>query len=427
MPTSAISNAEFYCAGSAAGSLAPAEPGSGPLACVKSKRIVFVSHDLSQSGSPLLLVETAVKLRQAGAHVRIVTLKNDTHEDDLAARNNIKVLPTQDSFEQSALADLVIANTAVASAWVDQYLQRFPDRGRSLVWWIHELDAETYAPHMQRLNQVAMALFDSYASLRRWTDTGVRFPRVVSVIYPCVDDQFIKKAAQAQFVYPRNRIARIFFGKHKFCSRIQIRRKLGIGRGDFVLSRIGLAPYKGHLPLVRTVERMLTDNPKLPIKLILVGFWNESERKSFLQGLSSPAQRAVSGNRVLPIVRDLAPYYAASDAFVMNSQGHGENFGRVTTEAMTFKLPVLGTDAGGTPEIVQDGITGLLHPVGDDGQRRLAENIIALMNDPNRARALGEAGYQRILEKFTGARFYAELGSLLAPLLTRATRSANSQ
>ncbi len=408
-------------------SLDPGEDASEPLSCVKSKRIVLVSHDLSQSGSPLLLVETAVKLQQAGAHVRLVTLGNDAHADNLAARNNIKILSTQESFDQSALADLVIANTAVAWSWVDQYLQRHPGGGKSLVWWIHELDAETYAAHMRRLDQVAMALFDSNASLERWTNTGLTFPRVVRVIYPCVDDRFIEKAVQAKFVYPKTGMARIFLKHHNLCTRAEIRKRLGIGRGDFVLLRIGLTPYKGHLPLVNTVERMLTENAKLPITLLLVGFHSEAEKSSFLQGLGKGARRALSENRVLPIVRDLTPYYAASDAFVMNSQGLGENFGRVTIEAMTFKLPVLGTNAGGTPEIVQDGITGLLHPVGDDGQRQLAENIITLMNHPQRARALGEAGYKRIQEKFTGARFYAELGSLLAPILTRAQRHADCQ
>ncbi|KAM1333711.1 hypothetical protein FF1_009592 [Malus domestica] len=56
------------------------------------------------------------------------------------------------------------------------------------------------------------------------------------------------------------------------------------------------------------------------------------------------------------------------------AQGLGETFGRVTIEAMAFGLPVLGTEAGGTKEIVEHNVTGLLHPVGHDGTRGLAEN-----------------------------------------------------
>ena len=72
-----------------------------------------------------------------------------------------------------------------------------------------------------------------------------------------------------------------------------------------------------------------------------------------MAGLNSGARKALSHRRAVRVVRNLTPYYAAADAFVMNSQGLGENFGRVTIEAMTFKLPVLGTNAGGTPEIVE--------------------------------------------------------------------------
>ncbi|TQD97693.1 hypothetical protein C1H46_016666 [Malus baccata] len=59
--------------------------------------------------------------------------------------------------------------------------------------------------------------------------------------------------------------------------------------------------------------------------------------------------------------------------------GLGETFGRVTIEAMAFGLPVLGTEAGGTKEIVEHNVTGLLHPVGHDGTRGLAENLRFLL------------------------------------------------
>jgi len=138
------------------------------------------------------------------------------------------------------------------------------------------------------------------------------------------------------------------------------------------------------------------------------------------------AQRALDLHRTIPIVQDLTPYYAAADALVMNSQELGENFGRVTIEAMAFKLPVLGTNAGGTPEIVENGVTGLLHPVGLEGQNRLAENILSLMNNPRKAKEMGDAGYKRIQGEFTGERFYEELGSLLAMIPHRRVEAVSS-
>ena len=109
----------------------------------------------------------------------------------------------------------------------------------------------------------------------------------------------------------------------------------------------------------------------------------------------------------------------------MNSQGLGENFGRVTIEAMTFKLPVLGTDAGGTPEIVEHGVTGLFHPVGIEGQERLADNILMLMKNRDMAKAMGNAGSKRVREKFTAMRFDAQFGSVLQ-IIFNAGRSGSS-
>src|SRR5262249_3279198 len=159
---------------------------------------------------------------------------------------------------------------------------------------------------------------------------------------------------------------------------------------DFVLTLVGLyPPRKGHRLLVNTVGIMVGENPNLQLKIILVGFASQYERAKFIRGLNQAQRKALGTRRAIPVVQDASPYYAASDAVVVNTQGLGENFGRVTIEAMTFRLPVLGTNAGGTAEIVEDGITGLLHPVDIPGQYVLANNILTLMNDPARAKAMG--------------------------------------
>ncbi|KAM1380550.1 hypothetical protein ACFX2I_022262 [Malus domestica] len=80
-----------------------------------------------------------------------------------------------------------------------------------------------------------------------------------------------------------------------------------------------------------------------------------------------------------PATTRVAALYSATDVYVMNSQGLGETFGRVTFEVMAFGLPVLGTEARGTKEIVEHNVTGLLHPVGHDGTRGLAENLRFLL------------------------------------------------
>lgn len=384
------------------------------LASVRGKRILLISHDLSYTGSPLLLVETAVKLRQAGASVALVTLAEDDDEYSPAARNDLEVLAVADSVEHSARADLVIANTCETRSWVNNYLTEYPHRGRALLWWIHEIAVAHYVGQMHSLARVATALFDSYACQKIWTDSDFKFPPISEVIHPAIDDTFLKEAARYRSRFPWTDILMRPLTRTDSQGRDAIRCRLGISRDDFVITLIGTyCPHKGHDLFMNTVSRLLREHPTLPIKVIMVGFANEQQKLEFLQGLDEGGRRALNEQRAIEVVPNLAPFYAASDAFVMNTQGFGECFGRVTIEAMTFKLPVLGTNGGGTPEIVEDGVTGLLHPLGKDGQQRLAENILTLVGNRACATAMGVAGSKRVQKKFTSARFYAEFGSLL--------------
>ena len=92
-----------------------------------------------------------------------------------------------------------------------------------------------------------------------------------------------------------------------------------------------------------------------------------------------------------------------------------EPLGIVNLEAMACETPVVATRTGGIPEVVEDGVTGYLvpfEPVDDASSEprdpeRFAEDIAALVNrvlaDPQRAREMGQAARQRVLERFTWA------------------------
>ena len=76
-----------------------------------------------------------------------------------------------------------------------------------------------------------------------------------------------------------------------------------------------------------------------------------------------------------------------------------EALGTSVLDAMALCKPVVATRAGGIPETVQDGITGLLVPPGDP--QALAQALCTLLQNPERGRLFGEAGRRRVEEYFT--------------------------
>jgi len=383
---------------------------------LKKRRVLLVSHNLTISGAPLLLAETAVEIERSGADVAMVNLGFRDSEFPLPICRGFRTIPVEQSFTFASQADLVIANTAVTKTWVQDLLTLHPTAGRKIAWWIHEIDTDLYAENMECVQQTATVIFDSDSSYQQWRQTELPMPSTAKVIYPCVHHDFMRAAIQLRRSSSWPSWRRRIFGQGSV--REKVRAQLGVRGEDFLVSLIGqYCSLKGHDLLVKTIGQMLDSSPRLPLKLLLVGFPDDHTRRAFLEGLSAAESAALGPDRAIPRVADLKPYYLASDAFVMNTQHPGETFGRVTIEAMAFRLPILGTRIGGTREIVLEGVTGLWHPVGDEGQIQLAENIQELMNNRGKARALGEAGFERVRVLFNDDRFYKELAEALKGVL----------
>ena len=96
--------------------------------------------------------------------------------------------------------------------------------------------------------------------------------------------------------------------------------------------------------------------------------------------------------------------YRSASVFVMPSWF--ESFGISVIEAMAFGLPVVASNAGALPEIVEDGVTGFLVPPGD--ARALAAAIMKLLQDPALRHRMGRAGRLRVLERYSAERVARE-------------------
>jgi starch synthase len=95
-----------------------------------------------------------------------------------------------------------------------------------------------------------------------------------------------------------------------------------------------------------------------------------------------------------------------------------EPLGIVNLEAMACETAVVGSRTGGIPEVVADGETGLLVPPGEP--EPLAEALNALLRDPDRARAMGQAGRKRAVAEFGWPAIAAQTAALYAKLVSEA-------
>ena len=97
---------------------------------------------------------------------------------------------------------------------------------------------------------------------------------------------------------------------------------------------------------------------------------------------------------------ELVRQYNRARVFVSPSLAEG--FGLPAAEAMACATPVIATTATSFPEVIEDGVSGVLVPPADAGA--LARAIRALLGDPDRCRALGQAAHQRVVARFSWRR-----------------------
>jgi glycosyltransferase involved in cell wall biosynthesis len=103
------------------------------------------------------------------------------------------------------------------------------------------------------------------------------------------------------------------------------------------------------------------------------------------------------------------------DVFALSSQTEGISVALL--EAMATGLPAVVTDTGGNPEVVVEGQTGELAPVGD--HEALGDALAGLLADPGRRRVWGAAARERVLEDFSLDRMVRDYESIYDQLIQR--------
>lgn len=162
-----------------------------------------------------------------------------------------------------------------------------------------------------------------------------------------------------------------------------------------------LYPHKG--PHVLLDAFKIVD---IPCELALLG----PAEPFYLKTLQQKAELCTNKVSFLGFHSDVDTFMNRIDILVVPSVAF-ESFGMVILEAMKCKKPVICSDFGGMKEVVEDDVTGLVVPAGDD--LALANAIARLLSDADLRRQMGEEGYNRFNELFTSEKMAAQYNELL--------------
>jgi len=176
--------------------------------------------------------------------------------------------------------------------------------------------------------------------------------------------------------------------------RDEVRKEWGVGPDEFLVVQVGAREWKGwkHLVEATAIARARVPN----LRTAIVACKNE-EQKAEVAGFA--AGHGV-GDAVLPIGfrYDMPRVLMAADlAIDLSYEGLGVT--GTIREAMALGKPVIATAAGGNPELVVDGESGLLVPVKDP--RAAAEAIVRIATDPGEAARLARGGRARVEAGFS--------------------------
>jgi glycosyltransferase involved in cell wall biosynthesis len=146
-----------------------------------------------------------------------------------------------------------------------------------------------------------------------------------------------------------------------------------------------LRPYKGVDYLLKSMKIVKERDPSIHLTIVGEGgMWDELQEYIRNNDLTNTTLRGF-----LPDYSDVLKMMAGSDILVLSSVSDEGN-PRVILESFQFERPVIATAAGGTPELIKDGVNGRLLPIRKPDQ--FAEAILELAHDPGLREKLGRGG-----------------------------------
>ncbi len=186
-----------------------------------------------------------------------------------------------------------------------------------------------------------------------------------------------------------------------------LRERLAPGASHVIGTVARFTPQKGPFDFVRMVAVLVGAIPGVQVLWCGDGELRD-QVEELARGLGVESQLHFLGYRT-----DVLDVIAVMDVFVLTSLWEGLPY--TVLDAMALEKPVVATAAVGTRDIVQDSATGLLTPVGDPEEA--ARAVARLLSNPADARAMGSAGKEVILRRFSQEAMVKRTGQLYVDLV----------
>jgi glycosyltransferase involved in cell wall biosynthesis len=193
------------------------------------------------------------------------------------------------------------------------------------------------------------------------------------------------------------------------------RNRVGAAR-EFVVGIVGrVTPAKGHHVLLRALAKIPPGPKKLTLLVVGEPLPGCAQDQSYFRSLASlPSELGFPGRIVWAGHQDNpGPFYAVMDALALPSLFE-EGMGLVLLEALSRGIPVIASQVGGVPELVEDGVNGFLVPPGDPPSLTAALN--RFLDNPPLLRKMGEAARRSVDVRFSPDTFRREIRSLVGEL-----------
>ena len=352
------------------------------------KNLVLISHELSLTGAPLILLDLARYLIDQDFGITVISpihgaLQKQLEQTGAEVIINPHILrDAREILRYLNNCDLVIANTILS--WRAVYSAKA--FSKPCVWWVHEshfgLDYADKYPQVTGAFQVADVLvFPSHQSADIYASYTV--------------------GKQAEIVHNGLDTRKLIPHDDK--------DPIEINKGAFsILNVASYEPRKGQDILVKSLDYLPKD---VAVNCYLVGRsldWWFSQKLAF----SSRRRNNLHILGELPHEEVLA-YLRSADVFVLPSRD--EVLPMTLLEAMYYRKPVIASHVGGIPEVITDGEEGML--VDAEDEKLLAEYISRLYSDHEYGRQLGEKGYEKLIREFSLEAFTSRWIGIISQLL----------